>query len=391
MTLSPVHIKISNFQSIEDIEFEVHGFTLVSGKSNAGKSAIIRAITSALTNAPVGPLVRKGAKYCSVSINTDGWGLVWEKGERGINRYRLDGDNKLLDKVGFGQIDEITKFGFGSVKIGSDSVYPWVAPQFDPLFLLNRSGPAITDFISEVSRLQVLQDAISINIKNKKKSQDEIKIRAENLEKLENKNQLLNNCDGAVSIKNDLEAQVESMNWYEIKILKAVDVDQQLDKVNYTIGMISGVETVAINDIQSNDFATIIDMHRYWTKLENAAKGIISIRDVNMISIPKAEPYDEVKTIADLNILLDRISLSERIVNSFVDVSVPVEEGPSVELLKMDGISTKLDALKGEEGTFSDLLSNISNELEQVEQEMSSIPLCPTCSRPNSHSHSHSH
>jgi len=46
--LYPVKIRIKNFQSIEDLEIEVRGFTAITGKTNIGKSAIMRAISSAM-------------------------------------------------------------------------------------------------------------------------------------------------------------------------------------------------------------------------------------------------------------------------------------------------------------------------------------------------------
>lgn len=44
--IKPVKVSIKNFQSVSDIEFEIHGFTCITGPTNIGKSAIIRAISS---------------------------------------------------------------------------------------------------------------------------------------------------------------------------------------------------------------------------------------------------------------------------------------------------------------------------------------------------------
>jgi hypothetical protein len=391
MTLSPIHIKIKSFQSIEEIEFEVHGFTIISGgRSNAGKSAIIRAISGALINSPVGPLVRKGAKYCSVSMDTDEWGLLWEKGERGINRYHLKGKEKPLDKVGSGQVDEVANFGFGSVKVGPDHIYPWVAPQFEPLFLLNKSGPAITDFISEVSRLQVLQNAILINIKNKKKAQDEIRIRNSNIEQLESKEQLFAKCDSAVSIKNDLEAQVISINEYDTRVAVGDEIDAKLDKINQVIEKVSNIDCVSIPFIEQEPFSSIGEMYGYWVSLEKSAHKIISVRNILSVKVPNLIDHDIIKSIVAVDKLSDRIGVIEKSVD-ILSKKIPTltEEILPPGLKDAEGILIRINTLKTEESTLLGLLDNATSEIKTIDEEMLSIPLCPSCLRPTVGGHSH--
>ena len=167
--MNPIEVRIQNFQSIKDVSFRIHGFTTITGKTNIGKSAIVRAIAKSILNAPVTNMVRHGEKFCEVELHSEGWGFRWQKAEKGVNRYYIDGKENPLDSVGRGQVQEIADFGFGSIKIGeSKYLYPWYASQFDPIFLLNQSGPAITDFISEVSRLDILQNGIVICNKKKK-------------------------------------------------------------------------------------------------------------------------------------------------------------------------------------------------------------------------------
>jgi len=122
-TLNPVQVRIQNFQSIDHVEFEVRGFTCITGKTNIGKSAIMRAISRSLLNDPVTGMVRKGAKYASVEMKSEGWGYLWEKGEKDVNRYEIDG--KRYDKTGQNQLPEIEAMGFRSIRIGDDDLEPW--------------------------------------------------------------------------------------------------------------------------------------------------------------------------------------------------------------------------------------------------------------------------
>ena len=125
--LVPVKVRIRNYQSLEDVEFEVAGFTCISGPTNIGKSAIVRAISGALLNAPAIKAVRKGKKFCTVELDGGDWSLKWEKSKT-VSRVWIPADaEKPLTAVGRGQLDEVAAFGFQSIDVGRDKVQPWFA------------------------------------------------------------------------------------------------------------------------------------------------------------------------------------------------------------------------------------------------------------------------
>ena len=45
-------VEIRNFQSIDHVHLRVEGFTALVGRSNIGKSAVVRAVKAALTGYP---------------------------------------------------------------------------------------------------------------------------------------------------------------------------------------------------------------------------------------------------------------------------------------------------------------------------------------------------
>lgn len=150
--LSPIKVRIQNFQSIEDLEFDIYGLTVIAGRSNIGKSAIVRALTSAITNSSIVGMIRTGKENSNVSIQSKDFSYEWEKG----NKTSCVVNGKEFKKIGQKQLDEVSDLGYGSVRVGQRNIYPWSASQFDPIFLLNDPGPAVTEFISEISRLNIL-------------------------------------------------------------------------------------------------------------------------------------------------------------------------------------------------------------------------------------------
>ena len=101
-TPSMIEVEIQNFQSIDKVAFKIEGFTVLVGRSNIGKSALIRAIHCALTGASGTDFVRhgldcerriKGNKKCkcksTVLFKTPSLHLIWEKGDAD-NQYNCE-------------------------------------------------------------------------------------------------------------------------------------------------------------------------------------------------------------------------------------------------------------------------------------------------------------
>jgi DNA repair protein SbcC/Rad50 len=86
--IESVHLR--NFQCHKDLLVELNSHvTTIVGPSDAGKSAVIRALRWAALNVPVGCMIRDGAKQASVELIVDGRRIVRIRGSE--NSYSLDG------------------------------------------------------------------------------------------------------------------------------------------------------------------------------------------------------------------------------------------------------------------------------------------------------------
>jgi len=90
------YLTIKNFQSHSEsfLEFSP-GVNVILGDTDSGKTAILRAVNWLVTNRPRGStFVRRGKKFCSVSIRTTN-GLVEREKKSSFNGYRVEvGDFK---------------------------------------------------------------------------------------------------------------------------------------------------------------------------------------------------------------------------------------------------------------------------------------------------------
>ena len=417
--LYPVKIRIKNFQSIEDLEIEVRGFTAITGKTNIGKSAIMRAISSAMLGDSVIGLVRKGASYCSVEMSSENWGFRWEKGEKGINRYIING--VTYDKPGQRQLDEIVRMGFGSVKLGSKEVQPWWASQFFPIFLLGETGPAVTDFISEVSRLTILQDAVVLSSRGKRRANEEAKNKSEEAQKIHDRLTGVSGTDQMIRICKELDDQRDSIDEYDNRIRNGDELSSKLRVGTERIAVLEPADRVKISRVGVEEFDNIQSMHGFWMKLEESAMRIISLKPseklklpelpeeewkhlfgssrflgidkmkdraaildgVKNVTIPELDCVEELSHIRNGENYLSKLLSSARTIRALsnkIDIPNPPDELEKIQIGEI--LIEKLVTTLSEKNKLDNEKKSIQTELMEIEKQLSEIPSCPSCGRP---------
>ncbi len=393
--LNPVHVRIRDFQSIEDLEFDIRGFTCITGKSNIGKSAIIRAISGAILNRPVGNMVRKGAQFCSVELSSAEWGFKWEKNDEGVNRIWIPGSDRPLDKLGQVQVDQVAKMGFGNIEIGDDKIQPWLAPQFQvkgsgPLFLLDQSGPRVTDFISEVSRLTVLQDAIVLAARGKRGENDHAKIKGEEAKKIRLQLAKVSNVDQLEVVQTELEEQLASIQTYEDKVRKGESIINRTKEAKQRLILLEKIEDIKQPKDQCKAaFEKLTRVRGYQVKLEACAKKIIAVRDVAKIKMP-VPPRNEVERLQLLSKFAGRIAQCKTVLNK-VDKEIPTAwTVPDITTFKkVVDIASRVKKLEADiEQTELEIQAR-EKEVREIQEELATITVCPTCKRPMQVEHEH--
>jgi exonuclease SbcC len=416
----PVHVRIQSFQSIKDVDFVVHGFTVITGPTNVGKSAVLRAVTRAILNNPVVGMVRKGSKYCTVEINSDGWGFKWEKGERDINRYVIN--ETVYDKTGQTQLSQIEAMGFGSINVGDDRLSPWTADQYNPIFLLNRPGPQVTGFISEVSHLEVVQNAIVLAARGKRRYQDEAKAKETALAANQTRANKLKPLEILNRVQTELEQQRASIDDYEARIASMSYMLQNIQSLNIIIALFHPMRSIRIPDFEivNQNLTKMREMRARQDVLQSAAEQVLPLRkvkDVIVIEPPEAEyqnlkrlqgfakvkksqkTVDVLSQIENMNELLlpecnlqdlrkmqaiqDSLAAATKLCTLFAHIhEIAVPKMGSLPLAEIQAHITTIGTIRNEEAAVKKELDQAANELETVERELAAIPICPFCKRP---------
>jgi DNA repair protein SbcC/Rad50 len=223
--LKDFRIQIKDFQSLENVELVIEeGLNIVIGKTNEGKTAIIRAIDSALFNMGKDEMVRVGKRYSGVMVNNGTDKFIWRRDSHGKNEktlYQIN-DEKPMTKVGRGQIDEIANlFNISEVKLANgvkEKINFWY--QGEAPFLTNKTAGQLFVFLSQSSCDKYMKITKQLNSDRKSQKHD-IEITNANIDTLRNINEVK---------KNLLEANVGYDKLYE-KIVLINDEVEDYNKI----------------------------------------------------------------------------------------------------------------------------------------------------------------
>lgn len=155
-------LQVENFQALGDARIRLDWFTVITGPTGSGKSALLRAMRLCAFNARGTSFVRHGTKVAKVALGSqdENWVAAIHRGTRGSDKYVLtwrEGDGpqgrngaeftKLEGKVppeisGHMDLSEVNFAG-----------------QFDRPYLLTDSGSQVARVLGELTNVTLVFDA----------------------------------------------------------------------------------------------------------------------------------------------------------------------------------------------------------------------------------------
>jgi len=384
-------ISVRNFQSIKSIDFEINGFTVIVGKNNIGKSAVIRAIDAALTNQAGTNYIREGEKESKVTIEKKNTKIEWKKGDSSI--YKINGEtfSKLNRNIPQPLIDA----GFGRMDIGDQKVSPYIAHQFDPIFLLDKPGSVVTEVLASLYNLNILNTADELCQKELKGNKNILKTREADIIGLKDKLEKFKDFEGikkTVEYLVDLENNCDKL---KNEISELATFIERLEKIAANIQRLKTVKDIKIPN--SVPVSNLINDFQYLSQKENEVSGlqnkINKLKGISKIAIPA--PIDLSGSIMEVNQI-------DTWILSIIKFKEKMMRYRNLESINLVGLKENISDLEKEMVLFSDLktiegtfisaaslakasrttLVETQSKLDQAKQEMSSFKVCPLCERP---------
>lgn len=245
-------IEVVGFQSIRHAELQLSGWTSLVGESDVGKSAIVRAITAAMTNWRGDHFIRHGLNECAVMFKfDDGTCVRWVKRRGKSGTYDITpphGEAISYEKTGGEVPAEVAALLNVSIDVAGDAFTPGLQQQHDPPFLFADTPRRRAQTLGEFDGSNLLMLAEGALRRSQREQQAVASGAHATMETIEQELTAFEWVDGAVALLEDAKTRaqerdgqrviVDGLRGYEVRLhamalviedhgarLRAVDLD----------------------------------------------------------------------------------------------------------------------------------------------------------------------
>lgn len=430
-----ITVDIKDFQSLKKAYIELTpGITVITGATNNGKSAIIRAIDSALFNLGDDAMVRGGQRYYGIKISNDSHTMLMARDNVGKNEktaYQFD-DGTVQKKVGRGQLEEVSRmFNIREVKMNNGTkmkINFWY--QNDKPFLMDKTAGQLYEFLSLSScdnYARVLK-SLGSDVRSINSDINTLTTEINTYKSLINdKKDFLSKNDGFdlvyqealdVDAMGDLHSNtsiilddidtysrsVQRLSGLKSKLddkLSAIDMDSirslysDIDPINSKVDEMC--ELLSYIDDISSSISSLSDMHRdLHQTIESSNSSITEFSvslcdvekissDIDNISVEMVDVDTNAKYVDSLNIRHKDILNSMCVDTDKISSDIDTLDSFSSEVISCENCLVDVDTAKGVLDSYvqrvNDLKTKVSESNAEFEQLKKDIGYCPYCRR----------
>lgn len=369
-------IRLENFQDHKNTDIELEsGINLIIGSSDAGKSAVLRAINWVFHNEPRGSgFVRRGSDEARVTIwFNDGTMVTRIKGKQrnAIAIHKADGQQLAFEKIGNDIPPEAIE-ALGKPPIDDRHGPISYAEQMGPLFLTSLSPTDLPRSLSELTGIDDFEAAAQLLGKRSRKSGEDAK---------DSQTRIDGYATQLLQYEN-LDEQLETLSVFENKTKEINDAISKIDNIN---NLLSKYELIRNTGKQTNNklkrSKAISQYSDDLDKIQDIKKQII---DVETLITSHRESISKENDLTNIIKRLNKISAKE-----FQDkankISVMLSNIKEIsDLLKQyDEIMQKGTLVKSKLSEWTNIYDNLIIEKSSVINEMKIKGLwCIKCNRP---------
>jgi hypothetical protein len=407
-----LEVEIESFQSIGHVSLQIDGFTVLLGRSNIGKSAIARAIECALTGATGTDFVRHGPRcerrlkkakkcrcQCTVTIKGDGLKIVWEKGDD-INQYRVtrgEGEERIYNALDRGD-PEFLKPDFQQIQVGDSRELIQVSEQFKPIFLLNKTGGVVADVLSDVAKLDDVNEAIRLVNKDRKDATATRNIRDDDLRNLQKELDAFVDVDPLLTRIESLEVSFKNTGKLREDLARIESFLSSLRDLKTTMErLLAATKKELPNDVaKSKPAQTYFDLSWLYQNYEAKTSAVAHLGKVEELVLPDyAQVTERTAEVKRLTEWVRRVQA----IKAAMAKHQALGPLPLRDLDTLRALHTKYSLLVSLSNRHSNLTKAISTLESQVDQAQQTekalldaygeLGVCPTCQQEVAPSHVH--
>jgi len=348
-----VKVKVQNFQSIEDAEIDVSGFTVVTGKNNGGKSALMRAFRGVFQNTKGSGYVRYGKPKSMVTLDLgDDHTVYWEKGLKSKPTYIVDNGNPI--HPGRAVPTEVSDLGVRPIRVGNQDIWPQFAPQFTgQIFLLDQPGSVLAEAVADVDRVSLLNQALRLSESDRRAANSELKIRRGDKEGLEEDLKRFEGVDDVITFVETLEADVVKITRIENVLVQVRGLHARYASATAEVTRLEGIENVVVPGSEldvlgvfSDEISEVTFLYERFTRTSGE---VTRLKGVEKIKLPDAKKLDTLSNLlekaAETRVLHNRYQKASGEVSLLEDVeAITLDDADSS---KAERLITAIDMTQG--------------------------------------------
>jgi DNA repair ATPase RecN len=259
-------IKINNFQSLQDIDLELGNFTVITGASSSGKSAITRAIKAVAMNALDSDYITRGSKKASVSLKVDNATVTIERelGDSSVYKIVQTGCEESrftrLNRQVPAQVTEALGISPGTQEVSSINF----AGQFDMPYLLKEGSSSVARVLGELTNVSTIFAAVkeanrrtknsSAILNIRKKDQAEIVSQLTKYTSLVAKAKDINLAEQIMQECETLQVQVDTL----MNLIASLEASYKVLEAFVDLPDIPNLDSVTQAQKNLNDFAALL-------------------------------------------------------------------------------------------------------------------------------------
>lgn len=404
-------IKLVGFQSHVDTSINLtEGLNVITGPSDSGKTAVIRAVRWLALNEPQGDaVVNQSVGYAQVTIITD-TGVVTKVRNKGKVRYEIniDGENISYDKSEIPQevyrILGINKTSFGDVEV----VLPF-AFQLDAPFLISSPASFGGKVLGKICNADTVELAVKkssreVSQANDAKRQAEKTIEETNLalqsyENLQEVEQRLQQCRELVT---DIEKGIVNRDTLSKLHNSYIAAYEKLNAVRDTVHLLSEIpqraeelSALELHAVRYNRLLNLYSKYNATNKHLNSIQNVINKTQhveqatlcLNFIDevtsrLKRLQPLREVykNNETKLKALREKINVSRgvEVWLELLDALHATQERLNRITALRNAYANILNAIKAN----ADEITKHKQAVDTIQAEWDKIDVCPLCERP---------
>lgn len=398
-----MELKIKNYQRIRQAELSFpEGLTVIVGSSNNGKSAILRAIDTAIFNIPRDSHITIGEIISAVAIKINDNEIIWQRNLNATNKVAYKIGDKVLQKVGRTQVPEVADLlGIKEIEINGVKSKLNFQGQMSYPFLLDKTPSQVFAFMSQSAE----GDNLTVILKRMKGDLDESK---KQVKTLETQMDTIKNMAADIKVKRDnLTDRYKLVD--EILSVDTIANNQKaleayINNIEYIVNkkreledrdiLVAGEYQILENTLSHIDFDSFKKLEGLLNTVEDLhTKQFLctqTLQDINgkMFTLNKLDSIDFASAKQLKNYLLNIVNIQRErkaIDDKCIVLDTKIKAGSTLEALDFTFVNNlcakinNIEKLNRDKELYTGNIDSIGIELMNIEKEIQAFGVCPFC------------